>query len=61
MEEGGRTYAFFHGWNEDPQGDQQRAAARKRCLYASRVRWDRWDKVPHEVPTIIGGSPTPRP
>jgi beta-xylosidase len=61
LEESGRTYAFFHGWDEDPQGDLQRAAGHKRCLYVSRLRWDRWHKVPHEVPTIIGGSPTPRP
>ncbi len=61
LEEGGRTYAFFHGWDQDPAGDPEKAAARKRCLYVSRIRWDRWNKVPHEVPTIVGGSPTPRP
>jgi len=61
LEEDGRTYAFFHAWNEDPKGDPVKAAAGKRCLYVSQVRWDDWDGVPHKVPTIIGGSPTPRP
>lgn len=61
FEEGGRTYAFFHGWNEDPDSDQAKAAAGKRCLYVGRVRWDRWRRAGGEVPTILGGSPTPRP
>jgi beta-xylosidase len=61
LEEGGRTHAFFHGWDEDPAGNPPKAGERRRCLYTARVRWDRWSKVPHEVPTIIGGSPTPRP
>ena len=60
-EEAGRTYAFYHGWSRDPAGDPERARAEKRCLYVSQVRWDRWSKVPHDVPTIAGGSPTPRP
>jgi beta-xylosidase len=61
LEEEGRTLAFFHGWDEDPAGDMAKAAARKRCLYVSRVRWDRWNRADREVPTVIGGSPTPRP
>jgi beta-xylosidase len=60
FEEDGRTYAFFHGWNADPSSGAK-ASAPRRCLYVSRVRWDRWRQVPHEVPTIVGGSPTPRP
>jgi beta-xylosidase len=61
LEENGRTYAFFHGWDEDPKGDMEKAAAHKRCLYVGQIRWDRWHKSRHDVPTIMGGSPTPRP
>jgi beta-xylosidase len=56
----GRSWIFFHGWNEDPDGSE-RAGHHKRCLYVSRIRWDRWDRAPDPVPTVVGGSPTPRP
>jgi GH43 family beta-xylosidase len=56
----GRSYIFFHGWNEDPDA-RERPGFHKRCLYVSRLRWDRWSRARHPVPTVVGGSPTPRP
>ena len=60
MDDRGRSYIFFHGWNEDPNA-QERPGVHKRCLYVSRLRWDRWPRATVEVPTVMGGSPTPRP
>jgi beta-xylosidase len=60
MDERGRSFIFFHGWNEDPNA-QERPGVHKRCLYVSRLRWDRWERASVPVPTVMGGSPTPRP
>jgi beta-xylosidase len=60
LDEGGRSWIFYHGWNEDPDA-RERPGVHKRCLYVSRLRWDRWSRSPVPVPTVTGGSPTPRP
>ena len=52
---GGRTYLFFHGWNEDPDAREQ-AGVHKRCLYAAQVNWKR-DPEGEERPLIPGGKP----
>lgn len=58
LDEGGRTYLFFHGWNADPDGREQ-PGVHKRCLYVAQVQWQR---LPNgdERPRIPGGTPTNR-
>jgi beta-xylosidase len=55
LEQDGRTYLFFHGWNRDPEA-RERPEVHKRCLYVSRVDW-----LPApgggERPVIAGGEP----
>lgn len=51
----GRSYAFFHGWNRDPDGKLDDSF--KRCLYASRVRWRRDPRDGGLMPVIAGGEP----
>ena len=55
LDEGGRTYLFFHAWNADPDGREQ-AGVHRRCLYVSQVQWQR---LPDggERPHIPGGAP----
>ena len=60
LEDRGTSWIFFHGWNEDPDA-RERPGHHKRCLYVSRIRWDAWQRAETPVPTVIGGSPTPRP
>ncbi len=55
LDEGGRTYLFFHGWNADPDGREQ-PGVHKRCLYVSQVQWQRLADGP-ERPRIPGGTP----
>ena len=55
IEEGGRTYLFFHGWNRNPDAKEQRAQVHKRCLYVTQVRWD--PKPGGERPRIPRGKP----
>ena len=51
----GRTYAFFHGWNRDP--DRQRDQGPfKRCLYVSQVHWSP-GPAGAETAVIAGGEP----
>jgi beta-xylosidase len=54
----GRTYLFFHGWNEDPDAREQ-PGVHKRCLYAGRVNWVRGPDG--ERPVIAGGEPVVAP
>ena len=54
IEEGGRTYAFFHGWNRNPDAPQK-AQVHKRCLYVTQVRWEA--KPGGERPRIPQGKP----
>lgn len=54
LEDRGRSYLFFHGWNQDPDG-RERPGVHKRCLYVSRLHWDRTPAG--EVPRIVGGEP----
>ena len=54
LQEAGRTYAFFHGWNADPDGREQ-PGVHKRCLYVSPVTWERAGDA--ERPLIVGGEP----
>ncbi|HEY0011328.1 MAG TPA: glycoside hydrolase family 43 protein [Allosphingosinicella sp.] len=55
LERGGRTYAFFHGWNRDP--DRQRDQGPfKRCLYVSQVSWTAGPGGA-ETAVIAGGEP----
>ncbi|HYJ30597.1 MAG TPA: glycoside hydrolase family 43 protein [Allosphingosinicella sp.] len=56
LEDRGRIRIFFHAWNRDP--DLQRTEGPfKRCLYLSRVSWER---LPGggERPVIAGGEPS---
>ena len=56
LDDRGRTRIFFHAWNRDP--DRQRGEGPfKRCLYASRVRWERLG-AGGERPVILGGEPS---
>jgi beta-xylosidase len=55
LEQGGRSWVFFHGWNRDP--DRQRAEGPfKRCLYVAQIRWQR-GRDGAEAPVIAGGEP----
>ena len=54
LDQGGRTWLFFHAWNEDPDG-RERPGVHKRCLYVARLHWDRAGGV--ERPRIVGGTP----
>jgi beta-xylosidase len=54
----GRSYVFFHGWNEDPDA-KERSDVHKRCLYVSRLRWVRSAYGPR--PRIDGGEPPEAP
>jgi beta-xylosidase len=54
VEEGGRTYLFFHGWNRNPDA-KQKAQVHKRCLYVAQVRWEQ--KPGGERPRIPEGKP----
>lgn len=54
LEQGGRTLAFFHGWNRDPERGE---GPLKRCLYASRVAWTPGPDG-RERPVIVGGEPS---
>nr|WP_295371411.1 glycoside hydrolase family 43 protein [uncultured Sphingosinicella sp.] len=56
LEDGRRTYAFFHAWNRDPDGREQ-PNVHKRCLYVSRLQWDRPQAGGPERPRIVGGEP----
>jgi beta-xylosidase len=56
LDEGGRTYAFYHGWNQDPNA-RERPGFHKRCLYVSRVEWQRPAATAAEHPRIPGGRP----
>jgi beta-xylosidase len=59
LERGGRTYAFFHGWNRDP--DRQRGEGPfKRCLYVSQVSWTAGPGGA-ETAVIAGGEPVVMP
>jgi beta-xylosidase len=51
----GRSYAFFHGWNRDPDGREQ-PGVHKRCLYVSQVQWSS-APTGKPRPTIVGGEP----
>lgn len=54
LEDRGRSYLFFHAWNEDPNAEE-RPGVHKRCLYVSRLYWD---GKPGELrPRIAGGEP----
>ena len=55
----GRSYVFFHGWNEDPDA-RERPGVHKRCLYVSRLYWDRTGGG-GEHPRIAGGEPSLQP
>lgn len=55
LDHGGRSYAFFHGWNRDPDGRLDDSF--KRCLYVSRVHWRRDSRDGGEMPVIAGGEP----
>lgn len=56
LDSGGRSYAFFHGWNRDP--DRQRAEGPfKRCLYVAQIRWRRGPDGA-EAPVVAGGEPS---
>ncbi|MDQ4087164.1 MAG: glycoside hydrolase family 43 protein, partial [Pseudomonadota bacterium] len=54
----GRSYVFFHGWNADPDA-RERPGFHKRCLYVSRVHWER-TAGGEERPRIVGGTPPGR-
>jgi beta-xylosidase len=55
LDRGGRSYAFFHGWNRDP--DRQRDQGPfKRCLYVSQVSWSGGPGAA-ETAVIAGGEP----
>jgi beta-xylosidase len=55
----GRSYAFFHAWNEDPDA-RERPGVHKRCLYVSQIRWaDGPGGKPR--PIIVGGEPSVMP
>ncbi|HEX9932846.1 MAG TPA: glycoside hydrolase family 43 protein [Allosphingosinicella sp.] len=60
LERRGRTYVFFHGWNEDPDA-RERPGVHKRCLYVSRVHWERLPATGEVRPRIAGGEPTADP
>jgi hypothetical protein len=49
------SYIFFHAWNADPDG-RERAGFHRRCLYVSRVLWERTPDG-NERPRVIGGRP----
>ncbi len=51
----GRTYAFFHGWNRDPDGRLNETF--KRCMYVGRVDWRHDPRDGGEMPIIVGGEP----
>ena len=55
----GRTYAFFHGWNRDPDTQRDQGPF-KRCLYVSQVLWQPADGG-WERPIIQGGEPSVMP
>jgi beta-xylosidase len=55
LERRGRSYIFFHGWNEDPDAKEQ-AGVHKRCLYVGQVRWER-SPAGDVRPVIAGGEP----
>lgn len=46
----GRSYIFFHGWNQDPDA-RERPDVHKRCLYVSRLHWEA------AGPRVVGGTP----
>ena len=54
LEQSGRTFVFFHGWNRDPERGE---GPLKRCLYASRVTWSAGPDG-RERPVIAGGEPS---
>jgi beta-xylosidase len=56
LEERGRSYLFYHGWNADPDGREQ-PGVHKRCLYVSRLRWEPVGRSGAERPVIDGGEP----
>lgn len=51
----GRTYAFYHGWNRDPDG--RLGPEYKRCLYVSQVQWRPDRRDGGLMPVIAGGEP----
>jgi len=51
----GRSYAFFHAWNEDPDG-RERLGVHKRCLYVSQIKWT-GGQAGKPRPVIVGGEP----
>ena len=53
---GGRSYAFFHAWNEDPDA-RERPGVHKRCLYVSQVQWTAGPGGTSR-PVIVGGEPS---
>ena len=57
LDVGGRSYAFFHGWNRDPDAKEQHGF-HKRCLYVSRLVWETGPDG--ERPRIVGGTPPRR-
>ena len=59
LDHGGRSYVFFHGWNQDPDA-RERPGFHKRCLYVGRVLWER-GPAGEERPRIPGGAPAPQP
>lgn len=50
-----RSLIFFHGWNSDPDGQEQ-AGVHKRCLYVSRLVWEKGTDG-REHPRVVGGKP----
>jgi beta-xylosidase len=58
LDDRGRSYLFFHGWNEDPDA-RERPGVHKRCLYVSRLYWDAQPSGPPR-PRIAGGEPPAR-
>ena len=55
LDQDGRSYMFFHGWNADPDGREQ-PGVHKRCLYVGRVNWERV-AAGGERPRVPGGTP----
>jgi hypothetical protein len=51
---------FLHGWNEDPDA-RERPGVHKRCLYVSRLYWDRPAGAAETRPRIAGGEPSVQP
>jgi len=58
LDQDGRSYMFFHGWNADPDGREQ-PGVHKRCLYVTRIHWERTPSGA-ERPRVGGGTPATR-